>query len=225
MRSPRAVATGRGRDTAHWRWTMPVHLTCSRCGVPISRAPSRVRPKNWCSNRCQSMKQRLPVTVEDGVARVPVFGRDGELVAHALVDACDAEFIARWRWILTTHGYAYRSLRIDGKQRTFRMHREVLGLTQADTVEVDHRNHDRLDNRRGNLRLVPTRSAQMQNASAHRGSSSSHRGVSWRSDKQKWVAQVMVNGKQYYLGLYATEEEAAEAARLGRRRLMPYALD
>ena len=51
---------------------------------------------------------------------------------------------------------------------THYLHREVLGLTPGDGLETDHRNGDRLDNRRSNLR-VATRAQNAQNVPARSG--------------------------------------------------------
>lgn len=40
---------------------------------------------------------------------------------------------------------------------------------------------------------------------------SKYEGVNWEKKKNKWKAQTRINGKQLYLGLYATEQEAHTA--------------
>ena len=56
-----------------------------------------------------------------------------------------------------------------------------------------------------------------EKAAGGRGAPSSHHiGVSWHTSSRKWRAKITVDGKQHILGLFADEEEAAEA----RRRAM-----
>lgn len=43
------------------------------------------------------------------------------------------------------------------------------------------------------------------------GRSSKYRGVSWKKDNKCWSAQIVVNGKSVYLGLFSVEEDAARA--------------
>jgi hypothetical protein len=43
------------------------------------------------------------------------------------------------------------------------------------------------------------------------GSSSRYRGVSFRQQTQRWIAQVYWRGRRYFLGSYEREEEAAAA--------------
>jgi hypothetical protein len=50
-----------------------------------------------------------------------------------------------------------------------------------------------------------------------RAYSSQYKGVSWTARKQPrpWRAYTKIDGKQWYFGSYATEEEAVEAYRSG----------
>ncbi len=103
------------------------------------------------------------------------------------------------------------------------MHREVLELAFGDKREVDHISGDRLDNRRINLRLV-TRQQQAQNVRAHRDSTSRYRGVSWDRRRNCWTSRVFYEGKYHHVGYFADELTAAEAARLARVEIMPFAV-
>lgn len=85
------------------------------------------------------------------------------------------------------------------------LHRALTGYSM-----VDHINHDTLDNRQTNLREVTPQQNQW-NKRPMRGSSSKYKGVGWRSDKNKWDAQIRTNGKRRFLGYYEVEEQAAVA--------------
>jgi hypothetical protein len=87
------------------------------------------------------------------------------------------------------------------------MHRAVLGLSAGDRTRVDHKDHDTLDNRRSNLR-VSTRSQNSANQLKTRGTSK-YKGV--HKLKDRWKAQIEVDGKKRYLGSFVREEEAARA--------------
>ncbi len=125
--------------------------------------------------------------------------------AHALVDARDFEMLSRHRWYLLAVGYAAQG---GGKAPMVYLHRVVAGAGPRDLV--DHRNGDKLDNRRANLRLV-TPAQSSANTSSQRGSSSKFRGVSFDKRTGRWVAQITKGGEQHFLGRFKSEEEAARA--------------
>jgi hypothetical protein len=161
---------------------------------------------------------------EDTV-RIPLRARDGSVRAYALIDAADADLANGWRWRFSD-GYAARQDRRDGRRTTIYLHRTLLGLRPGDGLDGDHINRDRLDNRRSNLRILPHKGrANAQNSPSFAGSSSQYRGVYWNRRKKKWAAQMQMGGKTTYLGLFTNETEAADAARVARLRLMPYAVD
>lgn len=69
------------------------------------------------------------------------------------------------------------------------------------------------------LRPIDNRSNAQNRAGANRGSASGLRGVG-RHSCGKWQANGGSNGKNYYLGLYDTPEEAARVAAEWRRNNM-----
>jgi len=75
-------------------------------------------------------------------------------------------------------------------------------------AEVDHVNRNGLDNRCCNPRPA-TRSGNAYNV-APRGVSGVV-GVTWDCRRNRWSAQITVNGKHYNLGRFATKYEAEQA--------------
>lgn len=83
-------------------------------------------------------------------------------------------------------------------------------------MEVDHIDHDRLNNVISNLRLASS-SDNSRNMSLRSTNKSGTSGVSWNAARNKWQARVWANGKRIHLGLFETREEAVavrEAANL-----------
>jgi hypothetical protein len=122
----------------------------------------------------------------------------------ALVDDEDFKMLvaisANW---CVSDGYAFN-------RKLGRMHRFLLGA--PDGVMVDHRNGDRLDNRRDNLRLC-TNSLNQANRQVVRGASP-FKGVTWQrrpDGRGFWNAKLIVNGAASYLGRHNTDLEAAAA--------------
>lgn len=76
---------------------------------------------------------------------------------------------------------------------------------------VDHEDVDPQNNKWENLRECN----QSQNSANSRkrvdGLSSSYKGVCWHAAAEKWMAQIVCNGRRYYLGLFDIESDAAQA--------------
>lgn len=79
--------------------------------------------------------------------------------------------------------------------------------------EIDHINHNRLDNRLINLRLV-TRTSNLRNQSRYKNNTSGVTGVSYDKNSGKWRAHITVEGKTLTLGRYSVLEDA-----IARRKL------
>lgn len=144
------------------------------------------------------------------VTLIPLRRRNGTIVAYTRVDTADAAWVQQWTWRLW-EGYAVRGEWAQGARRTVSLARELLDLPRrTDGREGDHRNRDRLDNRRQNLRVLP-RGQNQQNVGSH-GGSSRYRGVCWDAERRQWVATAHWRGGSYHLGRYWTEQAAARAA-------------
>lgn len=126
----------------------------------------------------------------------------------AIVDRDDLERLSSHRWYaLFRDGgwHAARTVKGGGTRRTVYMHHEVAGTTSM----IDHRNRDGLDNRKRNLRRC-TKAQNARNSFRNiHGKTSRFKGVSL--NKKPWRANIMVSGKQIYLGTYSNERAAAIA--------------
>lgn len=132
----------------------------------------------------------------------------------ALVDDRDYEWLSQWRWYFDPHhsgidGYAVRKCH----GRKIRMHLEIAKRMRCEG-RVDHRNRNKLDNRRHNLRLASA-SQDGANRVRRQKKTSRFRGVSWYKQTGRWHAQITVKQKVQHLGYFEGtpkgEEEAALA--------------
>lgn len=133
----------------------------------------------------------------------------------AIVDDEDFSFLNRWKWHAHESAdgvfYAVRCFRFENKQYKCYMHRLITCAPEG--AEVDHRNSNKLDNRRTNLRLC-NREDNMHNSSPCKNGKSGYKGVSRKNDKGRtkpYRAVIRVNKRQVFLGYFKTAEEAALA--------------
>lgn len=131
----------------------------------------------------------------------------------AKVDDSDFAWLNQWNWECSTSGYAYRRWRIDGKTYYIYMHKAILQLKGGRDMEADHKNLDKLDNRRFNLRpcfhfqngrnLPINQNRKIPKKCKYKGVGLHHTG--------KYSAIGVLNYKAQWLGLFNTQEEAGLA--------------
>lgn len=122
----------------------------------------------------------------------------------AIVDDADFGRLMQYKWRFD----ASRAARggCDFAHGRVTMEQEIMHPPKGRVV--DHRDGNRLDNRRRNLYIcTPTENAR--NRRKQKGCSSHFIGVSLHHNR-KWVAYYHKGGRQYYLGSYTLEEQAAK---------------
>lgn len=126
----------------------------------------------------------------------------------ALIDDCDYELVSKYKWYAMPRdkaGKYHAATAICGD--TYFMHRLILGVNNPNQI-VDHVDNDGLNNQRHNLRV----GTQLTNAyhRPKRGDSRlRYKGISRNGNK--WGAQIKVNRKRIWLGVFDTDVEAAIA--------------
>lgn len=116
---------------------------------------------------------------------------------RTLVDEDTYKKYAHLPWHLSDTGYAVRRTR----EGTIRLHRLVANTPEG--LVTDHKNHDRLDNRSSNLRVV-THKDNMGNLRS--------KGYTWDASRGKW----MVRYRSMFYGRYDTQQEAIAASQDAR---------
>lgn len=130
----------------------------------------------------------------------------------AFVDDEDFEYLNQWEWHTVKYkytNYARRRPLINGKLTTINMHRQI--MKTPINMEVDHIDHNGLNNQKSNLRNCTHRQNAMNNSS--RGSSK-YLGVSIVGrGRQKGMisAEIKMNYRKIHIGVFSTEIEAAKA--------------
>jgi hypothetical protein len=147
-----------------------------------------------------------PIRIDGNIAYVPLTKG-----YEAVIDVADVPLVEGWNWTASTLRravYAYRRPRVNGVLKSCLMHRLIADPGKAD--QVDHINGNGLDNRRKNLRLA-TPSENACNSVPRSTNTSGFKGVCWHKGAGKWMAQIVLDGKNNYLGLFDTAEDAHAA--------------
>ena len=127
------------------------------------------------------------------------------------MDDADYDFLMQWSW----HAHANKvGIWYARRQQNIAMHRVLCPAPKG--CEVDHINHNGLDNRRENLR-VTTKSQNKYNCRVYKNNTTGITGVSRmkRNQPKPFHAAIQKDRKMYCLGYHATIEEAVAARRAG----------
>ena len=84
-----------------------------------------------------------------------MYDKNCNVVAQATIDTEDIEKVRYTKWKLSSSGYAMNTPKFKGENK--HLSRAILGTTEF----VDHINHNTLDNRKANLRIVTKSQNQM----------------------------------------------------------------
>ncbi len=161
------------------------------------------------------------IRVEGDVAYVPLTKG-----YEAVIDAADVPLVGGHAWHAKEHFdrngklkvvYAARNTTIaPGRQKTLRMHREILGAPED--LEIDHRDSNGLNNRRQNLRPA-TEAENIRNARLRRDNKSGVKGLSWVSRDKVWRTCVYADGKVAFVRYFKCRSAAEQALAEARTRL------
>lgn len=128
-----------------------------------------------------------------------------------LFDKEDYDLIKQYKWYQNSTGYIYTSC-----PKKMSMHRLVMRVVDKCDI-VDHIHHDKTDNRKSELRIVTGTQNQMNQLP--RVHSSLHTGVSWHKKSKKWIAQITVDKKLKYLGMFDNEQNAIDARQKAEKEI------
>lgn len=129
----------------------------------------------------------------------------------ALIDDADFDLVSKFKWCAQNRpsGICYAVTRFPGSRKLIYLHRFVMG--EPSGMMVDHINHNGLDNQKENLRSCTCSQNQMNRTGAQMNSTSGARGVSLKKISSQWQAQIRLNGRLKYLGLFSSIGAASAA--------------
>lgn len=142
-------------------------------------------------NSPRTKSDKNNITIQGDTAVIDLYDNYYNVVARTIIDTDDIDRVKNIKWRLNCNGYA-----INGNGNVF-LHRKILNCNEI----VDHKNGNRLDNRKANLRIA-TQSTNQMNVN--------YKGVNERKDG-RWYAYIKKNQKMINLGVYIYEAEALYA--------------
>ena len=135
---------------------------------------------------------------------------------YAIVDPERYEELAKHKWFAARSErglYAVRVVKAEkgsrARRKTVRMHQVVLRPPKGKFI--DHINHNSLDNRLANLRVVTNQQNTWNARKRRHNCTSRYKGVHWSKTKKKWRAMITCNDRLIFIGDFDREKAAAMA--------------
>lgn len=165
------------------------------------------KAKGYCAKHYMQQRQygeikrtkydKNEIILYKNYAEIVLYNNNCNEIGRAIIDLEDVEKIKNYKWSLK-NGYAFNT-------EVGLLHR-FLNEYPNDMV-IDHINLNKLDNRRSNLRIC-TYSQNNMNTKIKSSNTSGTKGVWWNAKREKWIAEIMIDNKKYYLGEFINKEEA-----------------
>lgn len=140
------------------------------------------------------------IVEHEDYAEIIIYNKKCEEISRTLIDLEDVDKVKNYKWY-TNKGYVLND-------SIGWIHRFIMDC--PDNMVIDHINHNRLDNRKSNLRIC-TQHQNSMNQGIRNDNTSGITGVHFDKSRDKWAAQIMYNGRQINLGRFNTKEEAIQA--------------
>lgn len=124
----------------------------------------------------------------------------------AIIDDEDFDYITSYKWHARKASGRKGSMYYAKSYKAGMMHRLIMNCPKG--LQVDHINHNPMDNRKSNLRICTIKENLRNRRRKPKGSS---RFLGVTPSLKKWQACIGVNFKRIYLGTFETQEDAAKA--------------
>ena len=144
----------------------------------------------------------------EGTVHVKLSNADEEL----LCDQDDWEKLCKYTWHKDSRGYARTDI-VDGYLLF-----HLCVISKKPEQDVDHIYGNKLDNRKKFLRACTHKENCRNRCHLNKNNTSKARGVVWRKREQKWMAQIVVDGKKMHLGYFDNFEDAVSHRKAAEKK-------
>ncbi len=164
-------------------------------------------------------KARIPnkIICYEHYADIFIQNRSQTTICTAQIDLKDVYKVANHKWHKHSNGYVSG---VDIKGKRIYLHRYLLDLDIGNPMTCDHIDGNRLNNRKENLRILSMVDNNQNKPSL--GGTSKYRGVYFETQTKKWRGACQLNKKTYHTLRYDNEEDAYQAIKQLREKMMKY---
>lgn len=183
------------------------HCTVDGCNSRLlSRLHCRRHHTQMCNHgeiiKAKSSKDLFRFEVNEVECLIHLYDTFGFLKATTIIDSVYFDKIKNYTWNLNARGY----VQTGGGNNIILLHRFILDAPKG--VLVDHKDLDRLNNRKDNLRLC-NQSQNMYNKPVLDRNKCGIKGLYYNGFS--WTASINCDGKKLHIGSFSSIEDAIDA--------------
>ena len=115
------------------------------------------------------------------------------------IDKEDYDVVSQYQWFVTEHGY------ISATSNHMYLHRLVMNFPE--NMQIDHKNGNRLDCRKQNLRICDNQ-RNSYNTALRKNNKSGIKGVYYSTSNKSWNVQITYEGKVMHVGYFKNKIDA-----------------
>lgn len=141
------------------------------------------------------------IEIKKAIAFIPI----SNSMKFAIVDDIDSHEVLKHSWNLSGSETSIHTCIL---HRTISLSKFILGNIYH--YEIDHIDKNMFNNTRDNFRFA-THSENCANRGVQNNNTLGYKGVTWRKQNSKWVAQISYKGNKKFLGYFFTKNSAAKA--------------
>ena len=159
------------------------------------------------------IKYRNTYEINEEVVIISCYNKVGEITGKIIIDKEDFDKIRIYQWHIENSRPSIQYAQASIPKGTIRLHKLII----PSDFQIDHINHNGLDNRKCNLRIC-TNAENNRNKRFERNPRSGYTGIRYNSKTGSYYVRIMVNKKEISLGAYKSIEEAIEVRKKGEEK-------
>lgn len=177
------------------------------------------------ANKSLKTKQRHKNDIDiitDDIAHLHIYHKPTDSIFTVIIDVEDIEKIQKYKWYINVPQNAKTFYVASNK--IGKLHRFIMNVTDPSDI-IDHINHNGLDNRKNNLRIVNT-SINKKNGTLFKNNTSGYKGISIekKSIKAYWMENGRLKAKRFSTKKYDNALELAINTRKQKEKECGYAI-
>ena len=150
------------------------------------------------------------IIIKGDHAEVVLYNKKCREKGRAIIDIEDVVTIQEYKWGLNSNGYVETYI----NDKCYRIQHIIMGVKASQKRQTDHKDRNKLNNRKSNLRICTSAENAMNRGPAKKNTSG-FKGVSWNNREKVWRSAIVINGKQKSLGSFKDKVEAATTYNIG----------